>query len=338
MIDQHTIDVLEYPKVLSLIREKCITPFGSTEVNQFSPLFELDAIEKRQTEVSEMVDLIRFGAAFPLSRLEDSRELIGQSRAEGTFLAPEEIRLVLELVEVSIDLHGYDKESREKAPHIEEYLSRIRAFVELKQDIRKAIDEDGEIRDSASRELKRIRNDLRSTKSKIISRLESILGSQRKQPGWQDDVVTQRNGRYVIPVLAGNYKSEEGILHDRSQSGATFFVEPNVAVELNNKLNMLAQEERTEIIRILKALTAEIASRADALLENARLIGTLDAIHAAAGFAVDIHATRPTMIDRRELNLIDARHPLLIKQFGDVKTVIPLSLRLDDDQRAVLIT
>lgn len=337
-INQHTIEVLEFPKVIAAIREKCITPFGSPEVNRISPMFDLQVIQTRQAEISEMVDLIRFGSALPLSRIDDCREEIGLARAEGAFLDPEEIKLVLDLIEVSNALHAYDAESRAKAPHIDAYLTRLRAFPELKQEIRKTIDEDGEIRDSASRELKRIRMDLRSTRQKIISRLEGILGSQRKQQGWQDDVVTQRNGRYVIPILAGNYKSDEGILHDRSQSGATFYVEPNQTVELNNKIHMLTQEERAEIVRILKALTAEIAVRADALLENTRLIGKLDAIHAAGGFAVDIKAAKPVVVDRCEIDLIDVRHPLLVKQLGDIEQVVPLSLRLDDNRRAILIT
>jgi DNA mismatch repair protein MutS2 len=206
-----------------------------------------------------MLDLVTVGAAFPLARMEDVRELLEKSTVEGIFLEPEEIRHVLELIEVCIAIKGYDEEGRENIPRVAEYIDRIRAFPEVRKDILKAIDERGEIKDSASSALKRIRADITDTRRRLIARLESILSRQRKHSGWQDDVVMQRNGRFVIPMLSGEYKSNMGILHDRSQSGATLYIEPNETVETNNKLNLLMQEERLEIDRILRRLTKEIA-------------------------------------------------------------------------------
>ena len=151
---------------------------------------------------------------------------------------------------MSISLHDYDKDEREKFPAIADYLPRIRAFPELKTEIRRTIDENGDIKDNASQLLKRTRLDLFDSRRKIVGRLEGILAGQRKQAGWQDDVVTQRNGRYVIPIIAGQYSNNIGILHDRSQSGATFFVEPKETVELNNRINQLMQDERLEMERL----------------------------------------------------------------------------------------
>ena len=116
----------------------------------------------------------------------------------------------------------------------------------------------------------------------IIVRLQKILSSQTKQPGWTDDVVTIRNDRYVIPVASSNFRSDLGILHDRSQSGATFYVEPSSTVELNNRVNLLIQEERLEIDRILRNLTKEIATRVEPLMQNTQIIGFLDSYHAGA--------------------------------------------------------
>jgi DNA mismatch repair protein MutS2 len=338
MIAQHTLQTLEFPKVIAAIREHCITPYGSPEVDRFAPMFDRQQIETRLTEISQMKDIINFGRAFPLSRMEDSREYLDKTLVEGAFLDPEEIRVVLELVEVSMSLHDYYPEGRDNYPAIAAYLNRIRAFPELKTEIRRAIDDDGSIKDSASPALRHIRNDLADSKRRIIARLESILSSHKKQTGWQDDVVTQRDGRYVIPVLAGHYKADEGILHDRSQSGATFYIEPKETIELNNRLHLLEQEERAEIIRILRALSAEIAKRAEALKENTNLIGILDAFHAVARFAVDTRANAPRIDDSPRFELIDARHPLLILQFRGIDKVVPLSLRLDQYRLAVLIT
>jgi DNA mismatch repair protein MutS2 len=339
MIDQHTIEKLEFPKIIGIIAGKCITPYGKEEVYQFVPLFDKERIDRRQAEISQMKDIINFGSAFPLYRMEDCRELLDKSLIEGVHLQPENILHILELIEVSIEIHEYNKEQRENFPAINEYLTKIRAFPELKKEIRRIIDEDGNIRDNASPKLKHIRMDLISSKSKILARLQHILSGQPKQAGWQDDIITQRNGRYVIPLLANQYKSEFGILHDRSQSGATVYVEPQETVELNNKLNLLLQEERVEMDRILRALTAEIARRAQALKENTRLIGKLDSFYAAAQFARQVKAERPIIDGRAAFDLKKARHPLLVVQFQDINQVIPINISLGEDSRqAVLIT
>ena len=339
MIDQHTIEKLEFPKIIKLIAGKCVTPYGPEQVYQFVPMFDKARIDKRQTEIAQMKDIINFGVAFPLSRMEDCREILAKAQVEGIFLKPESILKVLELIEVSIAIHGYDKENRDNYPAIDEYLTKIRAFPEVKKEIRRAIDEDGNIRDNASNTLKHIRLDLTSTRRKILAKLENILSKQTKHDGWQDDIITQRNGRYVIPVLSSQYRNDFGILHDRSQSGATVFVEPQETVELNNKINILAQEERIEIDRILRALTAEISQRAKALAENIRLIASLDSFYAAAQFARITEARPPIIKGHARFDIKNARHPLLIVQFQNIQDVVPTSIALGDESRqAILVT
>ena len=338
MIDQHTLDRLEFTKVIALIEGKCLTPFGRTEVQAFGPMFDCPTIELRQQEISELKDILSFGLPFPLSRIEDCRNLLDKSQVEGIFLDPKEIFVVLELVELSISLHAYDKEGRPKFPAISSQLASLRPFPELVRDIKKAIDERGEIKDDASPRLRTTRAEIGDSRRRIMRQLEQTLSAQTKQPGWQDDIVTQRNGRYVIPVPANLYRADVGILHDRSQSGATFFIEPKETVEQNNRLNMLLQEERLEMDRILRALTRQIAERADRLIENVAVIGKLDSFHAAATFARLVKANRPHLVDGPVLDLIDARHPLLVAQFGTVERVVPMCLNLDDNRQAVLVT
>ena len=338
MIDPHTLNVLEYPKIIAFIAGKCLTPYGRREVDQIRPLFDSGAISRRLDEVSQMKDIINFGEAFPLYRLDDCRAFIEKTLVEGIFLEPAEIAAVSDLVHVSIQINGYDREGRAKFPDLAEYISQMRAFPELRKEIRNTLDDDGNIKDSASPQLKRIRNELSDTRHRIISRLEKILATSKKQPGWQDDVVTIRNNRYVIPVPSNNYRSDVGILHDRSQSGATFFIEPQETVESNNRINILLQEERQEIDRILRALTREIAGRAEPLLENTRLIGILDCLHAEAGFSNQIGGNRPEVVSSASFDLVNARHPLLAVQFESPAKVVPNSLGLDDSRQTILVT
>ncbi len=338
MINKHTIDTLEFPKIISQIEGKCRTPFGREEIGRIQPLSDRRQIEPRLAEISQMKDIINFGLAFPLYRLEDCRELLEKSQVEGIFLEPKEILQILELVEVSIDINGYDKEGRAKFPAISEYLTQVRAFPELKKEIRRVVDEEGEIKDSASSKLKSVRLELADSRRKIISRLERILSDHQKQTGWQDDVVTMRNGRYVIPIPTSQYHTGRGILHDRSQSGATLYVEPEQTVELNNRINLLMQEERLELDRILRALTAEIATRAKPLLENTRLIGKLDAIYACAKFSDEIRGNQPAISDEPAFELVEARHPLLIVQYSGTEKVVPTTIGLDSNRQAVVVT
>ncbi|MDF1544165.1 MAG: endonuclease MutS2 [bacterium] len=338
MIDQHTLETLEYPKVIEVLRGKCLTPYGNEEIERIRPQFKREIIELKLTEVSELKDILSFGIPFPLVRLEDSREQLNLSATAGAILEPKEILKLMELLLSSASLSEYDKESREKFPHIAEYLEALRAFPELVTEIRKTIDENGEVRDNASPALKRIRAEQADSRQRILSRLRKILADKKKQAGWQDDVVTIRNGRYVIPIPSGQFKDEAGILHDRSQSGATLYVEPQETVELNNKINQLFQEERIEIFRILQALTAEIGLRSAALLENCRLIGQLDRLHASALFSIEIGGHKPQMTDEARFDLKELRHPLLIRQLQGVKNVIPNDIGLDSARQIVLIT
>jgi DNA mismatch repair protein MutS2 len=339
MIDQHTIDTLEYSKVIASVAGKCLTPYGRIEVDRIEPMADNDQVRLRLTETSQMKDIINFGDSFPLYRIEDDcSHLLERSSTEGIFLAPKEILTVLDLVVTCIHLHDYAPDERDNFPAIADYLNRLRAFPELRQEILRAIDEDGEVRDTASPQLKSIRLNLIDTRAKIVSRLQVILAGKVKQSGWQDDVVTMRNDRYVIPIPSGRYDSHAGILHDRSQSGATLYIEPKETVELNNRINLLMQEERLEIDRILRALTAEIGQRAGALNENINIIGQLDRTHASAQFSNQISGQQPQIISDSSIHLIDARHPLLIQQFRDIKKVVPITVTLGKDHQVILVT
>lgn len=338
IMNQHSQKTLEYDKVLIIIKGKCLTPYGAEQADLLEPLYVRKAIEQRLTEITQMRDIIKFGIAFPLYRLEESRDCISRSMVEEHFLEPADILQISHLIKASHDLHRYDKENWDKFPLIAEYLKQLRSFPELITEIERAIDPDGSIKDSASKTLRTIRQNLADSRHKIENLLNKILASQKKQAGWQDDVVTLRSDRYVIGVPTNRYQHDMGILHDRSQTGATLFIEPKEAVEMNNKIHLLHQQEYQEIVRILKALTAEIRTRADSLLENCRLIGQLDLLHACGNFSAEINGNQPKIVDDPSFKLIDARHPLLVKQFKSVEKVIPNTISLNDDCQAILVT
>lgn len=338
MIEQHTIETLEFPKVIALIEGCCLTPYGHPVVRSFAPMFELQDIQKRQNEISEMTDIVRFGLPFPLARIEDCRELLEKAQVPGIFLDPKEILAVMELAITGNELHEYDTDGRSKFPRIAEYLEVIRPFPELVKEIRKALDEKGEIKDDASPKLRSTRLELVDSRRRLIRSLEQLVSSPSRHSGLQDDVVTMRNGRYVISVPASQYRADVGILHDRSQSGATLYVEPKESVEHNNRLNFLLQEERLEMDRILRALTTQISQRADALLKNCDLIGQLDGFYAAGTFSARTKAGRPRLVSEPRFSLVNARHPLLVMQYGGIEKVVPMTLNLDESRQSIVVT
>nr|MBN2278223.1 endonuclease MutS2 [candidate division Zixibacteria bacterium] len=336
--DRHTLDVLEYFKILSILKGLCLTPYGIDLIDRTGPSVDPESICVRLDEVTQMKDIVQFGDAFPLARLEDVTKLIVQSRTQGMRLDPKDILKIRELIDISAELHDYARSERQNFPRITEYLTELHPFPEIKSEIVKTIDFNGEILDGASQKLKQLRRDIGETRRNLIHRLEHILQEKAKSPGWQDDTVMQRDGRYVIPVIAGQFHHNSGIIHDRSQSGATLFVEPNEVVESNNRLVHLMQDERLEIDRILKHITTLIGEGSYRLLANCELIGILDYIHAAAAFSIKTDGRQPRLITGGKLHLMRARHPLLWYYAGNKKEIVANDFFLDDSRQALIIT
>ncbi len=338
LFDMHSLEVLEYFKIISILKGLCVSQYGVDNIERLSPGTDIETIRTRLDEVSEMKDIILFGDAIPLYRLEDERQTIKKSKTEGMHLDPKAILHIKELIEVSSDLNSYAKPERENFPGIAKYLTELHPFPEIRAEINKAIDHNGEILDGASQKLKRIRADLADLKRKITARLGNLLSQRQKSPGWQDDTITQRDGRYVIPVISGQFQADSGIIHDRSKSGSTLFVEPNVIIEANNRLGQLLQDERLEMDRILRHLTSIIGQAADRLLANCEIIGILDGIHASATLSIKTGGNKPRISKSSKVELIKARHPLLIYHIEKPDAIVPNDFVLNDSRLAMIIT
>ncbi len=339
-IDTHSIQVLEYPKVRAIIASFTLSPYGRRRVETMRPIFDRDEIETRLRRSAQMREIIRFEEAMPLDKSDDISELIDKARIEGVHLEPKQLLQVRSFLEIAAALHRYGKQDdrAEKFPDICEILSRFHPKRDIAATIGKAIDSDGSVTDNASRNLTRIRRELIAAEAHIKQHLDKILGSRRKHAGWQDDVITIRDGRFVIPVLSGDFQTSQGIVHDKSHSGATLFVEPSSAIPLNNKLRQLQQDERVEIDRILRELTALVGDAADDIKTDLNSYGLLDDVHARATFAIKIKAAPPAVSDSCKIDLIDARHPLLVYAAESNENIVPLDISLDRDTQGILVT
>ncbi len=341
MISDHTLETLEYPKLIDLIAGRCLTPYGRELVSAFSPGSDIEAIRQRHRESREMLSLVAVGAPLPLSRVDDVRELIDDAGVQGVRLGTTDFVRLRDHLQVFADVAAYDRAGRENIPNLGRYFDEIRTMADLRRAIDTAIDDRGEIRDSASSELRRIRRELYDGRRRLVSKLERMLAGSKSGGGQLDDVVTQRNGRYVIPILANAYRSESGILHDRSQTGATLFVEPVEPVEAidgNNRLQMLARQEEEEIFRILQSLTTAVGDRREEFAANLAHLAVLDSHHAVAQCFDRWSVAVPRMSEEPGVRLQQARHPLLVHQMGGIENVVPLDIALHADQCAIVIT
>src|SRR6185312_9477174 len=283
---------LEWPEVLDLLAREARTPMGRERARAAAPRTDLGRIRAALAETGQARAALGQTGAPPWDGVIDVRptlEAAGRLRAYGRGIAP-------------------------VAPALAESLAGFPAQTELAELLTRSIDVDGHVRDEASPALRRGRGRIRDLRRELVKRLEAYFGAPGAEATFQERYVTIRHGRYVLPIRAEAKSRLRGIVHDRSQSGATLFVEPEAMVEGNNELVQAVREEEIEIVRILAALTdavREALPELDALVAG---IGDVDLVFARGALAERMEAVEPTVDEAREVFLPGARNPLLLAQ------------------------
>ncbi|MGB9592359.1 MAG: endonuclease MutS2, partial [Candidatus Kryptoniota bacterium] len=239
----------------------------------------------------------------------------------------------------------------DKYPLIYEIISNLNIFPNIEEKITNCLDNEGNVLDSASPELLRIRKQTIITRDRITKQLASILRSPQYQPAIQEDVITLRNDRYVIPVKQSLKGTVPGIIQGRSASGITAFVEPNSVVELNNELHELLTDEKLEIKRILREITEEIRQVLTQLENTVQVLADLDLINAKSLFCIRLETSRPEVNNQGYIKLIQARHPILQMKINErsklsnIETdpnlpekIVPIDFHIGDSFRTLVIT
>lgn len=340
LMETLTQRALEFDKITTILRQFTLSPAGAACVDALTPISDADTIAAWLAEVSELKDIRGVHGRPPLAGGPDLRPLLDQARVEGAILAPLELRQIYKTLCTSRATREFLEElDAEVYPLMTDKSARLTIFRALETAIREAIDEEGEVLDSASAELKRLRKDLRQARDKIQTRLQSILQRQDYQKAIQDQVIMMRGNRYVIPFKASSRGQVKGIVHDQSSSGMTVFIEPLETVELNNRISSLDAEEKEEIRRILEALTARVRAQLPAIRDTVALLGELDFINAKTRLSEQWQCSSPQLNQGRRIRLRRARHPLLLRQYeNDPDAVVPIDVCLDGDKTAVVLT
>ncbi len=327
---EKSIQTLEYPKILAKVAREAAFSASKDLVLALQPSPDLTEVRRRLAYTSEASRLLDLNADAGVRGAHDIRPLLTRAARDGVLLSTD-------LVEVLTTLRSAAYVSRVLAkldPAVFPLLHILGADIPVRPQIVRRIEEtvseEGEVLDTASPALRKVRFDIRAANQRLQERLRTLVSEFG--PALQESIITTRNDRFVVPVRSDARGQVRGIVHDQSSSGATLFVEPMVIVELNNRLRELQAEERQEVERILRALSAEIGREADSLLVTVELLAEYDFHLAKARFSRLTHASAPRLNDQGIINLRNARHPLLTGK------VVPTNFHLGRDFFMVVIT
>ena len=332
-MNQKVLKTLEYNKIIDLLTDKADSEPGKKLCRELVPSTDIEEIRKNQAETRDaLTRLFKSGS----TSFGNNRDLgfSVKSLEIGSALSASELLKIASMLDNVSRIKTYGKKDNEEAPDdsLDEYFRQLTPLTQLANEINRCILSEEEIADDASPKLKSIRRSMVLTNDKIHTQLTTMLsGSYRTY--LQDAVITMRNNRYCIPIKA-EYKAQvNGMIHDQSATGSTFFIEPAAIVSLNNQLKELDLQEQEEIHAILAALSAQAAEHTEELTANQKIMTILDFIFAKAELAMDFNATEPLFNTDRYINIRKGRHPLL-----DKKKVVPIDIHLGKDFDLLIIT
>ena len=341
----HTLDVLEFSKLKDLLSRYASSELALVRIEELHPLTHLDRIRHLLDLCTEAKEVCLTSDAFRFDGLTDIHALLDRASKVGAILEADELLRVSSVA-------GCARRVRRamaklgRLPLLSELTVSLPSFPEFEDRLSQCISPEGEILDHASPELRRIRRQLHTTREGIRSRLERLIKDPQHQKMIQDSVVTLRNDRFVIPLKQDYRGNLQGVVQGQSGSGATLFVEPMDVIESNNALHRLANAERQEIRRILKSLTEELHTLTPEFRVALDILGELDFLAAKARLSIDLDATAPELNTNGFLNLVRARHPLLLMKLRQEpqedpeqpSEVVPTDVHLGDEFNMLVVT
>ena len=332
-MNSKVLRVLEYNKIIERLTDKATSEQGRKLTVALEPMTDLEAIRKAQTETADALGYLLRKGSTSFGGNKDLGMCI-RSLEIGSTLSIAELLWIAAFLENVNRIKSYGRKEREDTPadSLDEYFESLEPLTPLSNEIRRCILSEEEIADDASPALKKIRRSMTIANDRIHSQLASMIsGSCRTY--LQDAVVTMRNNRYCIPVKS-EYKGQvQGMVHDQSSTGSTFFIEPAAVVNLNNELRELEIKEQEEIAVILADLSAQAGAYTELLTGNQKAMTALDFIFAKAALALEQNATMPVFNTEHQIRIRQGRHPLL-----DKKKVVPIDIQLGIDFDLLVIT
>jgi DNA mismatch repair protein MutS2 len=337
-LNRHALEVLEFPRVLGHVAERAAGSLGREAVLKRLPTADVEALRQEMERVGATMRFLLERPAWVVPAAPDVRSALRHLAVDGAVLEPLELHGLGLLLAAGAALAS-EMESRD----LERYsaLSSIATLLHVDEDaedlLRRTVDAEGSVLDTASRTLADLRRRLRRARSSIVDKLEAFIRGLPERFVVADASVSIREGRYVVPVRREGKGEVGGIVHDESATGATVFIEPPVAIALMNEVRELEKEEAREVHRILTELTRRLAVDRDALAGSLAALVDFDSLHARARAAIQWEGEVPELLPAgaRPFRIVRGRHPLLVVRGEEV---VPFDLDLEEDERCLVVS
>jgi DNA mismatch repair protein MutS2 len=335
------LEILEYFKIIDRLVAYADYSASADLARQLRPTADLEEALRRQAMTSEARYVLSLDTDVSFQNAQDIRPALGLARRDGV-LEPEDFLGIRQTLIVSRKVRRVLENLEADIPHLFEYAASLSIGLGLVDLISQTISDRGDVVDSASQELGNIRRDMKIAYERMMSRLQRYISDASTARMLQEPIITQRNGRNVIPLRAEFKGRIKAVIHDQSASGATLFIEPLAVVEWNNLYRELELKERDEVRRILAELSHTVALHADELTWMVEAMASLDLAFMCARYAEDLHASEPKLVPFKQaagrhpgstIHLMQARHPLL-----DPKSVVSIDVHLEQTTYALVIT
>jgi DNA mismatch repair protein MutS2 len=336
-----SLNLLEFDKVIKYLAGRTQTTYGRAAAAGLVPMQDRGLIVTALAEAEEAVRILGETGPLPVGQGEDLLPQLEGLRIEGRRLEPEFLLEVLQAIEAARSCRKLLL-GKEDIPLLQELGRKLTPLPDLAGDIRRSIGPRGEVLDTASAQLGDLRRQVQVERGRIKRQLSGLLEDERFQGVFQEQLITDRNGRYVLPVRADHSGRIKGFVHDVSASGQTLYLEPATVLDNNNRVQMLQRDILREEDRILARLTEDVRSARKALADNQMILTRLDLRQATARLTRDLDGIIPELTEKPMLALSAARHPLLVlaavDSRGDASEVVPVDIRLTEGQESLIVS
>ncbi len=339
-ISDKTIKNLEFTKLLNWLSSYAHSKLAKRLIKKIFPLSSIDLINYRNELINEFITLIKIEGKLSFYELKNIKNLLKKSKIEGAFLEPNELLLISKQCKLYLEKKRLTSKYRNLVPLIMEIVNNIFEPIDLMMNIEKSISEYGEISDTASEKLYKIRKEGRGLINQITAILDAFIKDKRNASLLQEPLILDRDGRFVVLIKGERKKDVAGIIHSASSSGAAYYCELISTVALNNKLKINKEKEKQVCREILLNLTSQVRKVRKYLYQNQKIIAELDMLHSLAVFAIENKGKTGIINNDMNIELKNLYHPLLVlKSLKDrLTSVVPLNIEFKYPKRGLVIT
>jgi DNA mismatch repair protein MutS2 len=338
---EQTLSALEFPGLLRVVQQYAASTLGRNFLGTLQPLSDLAQIQVKFREIKELQELENREGPLPLSDLPDLSPWLAKALVPGSLLPPEAFNDLLAALRLARQVLQHLRLGGDQVPHLLTLTGNLTDLPTLREAIQQCISPHNFILDQASPALAAVRRELAATRELVNRQIKQTFFGPEYREVLQSPIISQRHGRYVIPLKADHKGAIPGIIHDQSQTRATLFLEPLEIVEHNNALNLLANREKREEEAVLRRLTDLVRDNLKEFRGTLRSLAEVDAVSAKVRFAQEFKAREPIWQPRGGVDLRQARHPLLLKrkrEHPETPEVVPVDLELTPERRFLIIS